>query len=598
MINNYFRRIPKYYDDQDYTTNAPSYYDDLARKSKLIRLLSERIWEYDEELAKRFDAWDQNLEDLPDDLKRMLIDWIDDGTLDQIINETLFNQINDKTDKTKELLDQLVVNVKDFGAKGDGVTDDTESIQDALNHAHDLGGGTVYIPTGEYITSLPLYFKQGVNIKGNSVEKTRIIKINNNKLTNNLTYNHSQFGNINYNDYDAILMAVGRVGDGYIQDIRLDGVGGNDNEFKNDYGLLIFSSYRYTLNRVFIRYANEGLTMPSTWNTVLETVRIQHAGTGFKIGSWDGVTSTSVSFINTFVDYSDISYHITNVTYFSGTTMSSDFSTKLAYYFDTSYGSINGLGVEYAQGQWVKCHRSTINISGMYNLGIEEFTKTEPSISKALFEVTSLNRISTGLTITGSELRGSGNISNETWHVENGSFIHFIGTNLYSLLANTLDGFSAETSAVTRNDDVVSYKTRRFEVNDVNYTNERLLAQRIDMRADGRSFKYWNFNTSSNKTSLSIPVDEIKKAFPNFIDAAGSSFSLPYKLTIQKGTEGNPALLYDIILHHTTVNRDNEKKSGTDETDDVITSITLNSSELIINFPSNTRTWYVNISEL
>src|SRR5699024_8492992 len=107
------------------------------------------------------------------------------------LSEQLEN-ISKKTDKTKELLDQLIVNVKDFGAKGDGVTDDTESIQGALNHVYDLGGGTVYIPAGEYITSLPLYFKQGVNIKGNSAEKTRIIKINNNKLTNNLTYKHPQ----------------------------------------------------------------------------------------------------------------------------------------------------------------------------------------------------------------------------------------------------------------------------------------------------------------------------------------------------------------------------------------------------------------------
>ena len=28
-------RIPRYNDDSDYTTNAPSYYDDLARKQKL-----------------------------------------------------------------------------------------------------------------------------------------------------------------------------------------------------------------------------------------------------------------------------------------------------------------------------------------------------------------------------------------------------------------------------------------------------------------------------------------------------------------------------------------------------------------------------------
>lgn len=47
-----------------------------------------------------------------------------------------------------------VVNVKDpqFGAKGDGVTDDTAAIQAALN-ALGAAGGTVYFPVGQYLVS-------------------------------------------------------------------------------------------------------------------------------------------------------------------------------------------------------------------------------------------------------------------------------------------------------------------------------------------------------------------------------------------------------------------------------------------------------------
>lgn len=36
--------------------------------------------------------------------------------------------------------------VTSFGAKGDGVTDDTEAIQSAINHVYRRGGGTVYFP--------------------------------------------------------------------------------------------------------------------------------------------------------------------------------------------------------------------------------------------------------------------------------------------------------------------------------------------------------------------------------------------------------------------------------------------------------------------
>ena len=45
---------------------------------------------------------------------------------------------------------ELVYNVKDFGVKGDGVTDDTQSIQAVLDYVMDHGGGTIYFPKGLY----------------------------------------------------------------------------------------------------------------------------------------------------------------------------------------------------------------------------------------------------------------------------------------------------------------------------------------------------------------------------------------------------------------------------------------------------------------
>lgn len=45
----------------------------------------------------------------------------------------------------------LVFNVKDFGAVGDGVTDDRQGVQDAIDAAGTAGGGIVYFPPGEYL---------------------------------------------------------------------------------------------------------------------------------------------------------------------------------------------------------------------------------------------------------------------------------------------------------------------------------------------------------------------------------------------------------------------------------------------------------------
>ncbi|MET7000210.1 glycosyl hydrolase family 28-related protein [Chitinophaga defluvii] len=46
--------------------------------------------------------------------------------------------------------DLLAYNVKDFGALGDGKTDDTQAIQQALDYIIDHGGGTLYFPNGHY----------------------------------------------------------------------------------------------------------------------------------------------------------------------------------------------------------------------------------------------------------------------------------------------------------------------------------------------------------------------------------------------------------------------------------------------------------------
>lgn len=65
-------------------------------------------------------------------------------------------------------------NVKDFNAKGDGVTDDTTAIQNAVNACSEAGGGIVFIPAGKYYISTTITIPSGVYIAGAGIDVTTI----------------------------------------------------------------------------------------------------------------------------------------------------------------------------------------------------------------------------------------------------------------------------------------------------------------------------------------------------------------------------------------------------------------------------------------
>ena len=69
------------------------------------------------------------------------------------------------------LMQASIHNVKDYGARADGVTIDSPAINRAISAATGEGGGTVYIPAGEYAcysirlaSHVHLYLEQGARI--------------------------------------------------------------------------------------------------------------------------------------------------------------------------------------------------------------------------------------------------------------------------------------------------------------------------------------------------------------------------------------------------------------------------------------------------
>ena len=68
--------------------------------------------------------------------------------------------------KLADIWASIIYNAKAYGAKGDGVTDDTTKIQAAINAAQTAGGGKVFLPPGTYKTTSKIIISTTCIIEG------------------------------------------------------------------------------------------------------------------------------------------------------------------------------------------------------------------------------------------------------------------------------------------------------------------------------------------------------------------------------------------------------------------------------------------------
>lgn len=114
-----------------------------------------------------------------------------------------------------------VVSVKDFGAVGNGVADDTTAIQAALNS----GAKQVYMPSGTYKVSSAIKFPSEITIYGDGADKTNISS----------TYNGPIFASKNYFATEGISPS----GDVYLCNFSITG----DSSGANQVGILLRDYY-------------------------------------------------------------------------------------------------------------------------------------------------------------------------------------------------------------------------------------------------------------------------------------------------------------------------------------------------------------------
>lgn len=237
----------------------------------------------------------------------------------------------------KKDLDDIAISVKKYGAKGDGVTDDTIALQNVIDYAFNNNIFNVFFPIGTYITTKPLIIKEKMILRGENRESTSIKKI-----TNTVS------DNPNYNTIDAVIILdkSENYSRSYTERQHIKGIGilGNRSVYNVDntqYG--VYSSYSapfFTAENFRVANVDIGIYLNSSWHSTFTNGLI----TAYK----------RVLYINT----ESQGIRINNLDCFGSNEVCIEFS-------GSNYGSISTLNMEYIKGTGLKVNFSSIVIIGM-----------------------------------------------------------------------------------------------------------------------------------------------------------------------------------------------------------------------------------------
>ena len=173
--------------------------------------------------------------------------------------------------------------VKDFGAAGDGVTDDTAAIQAAIDAVKAAGGGVVYFPAGRYMSG-PLTCVTG----GSDIEATARVRFLGAGMNNTF---------IEYNVADAgtLLSLNGSYQE--ISEITLTGQYGT----ANGRGLYITACGRCLLSNVEVRKFELGIELEDVITGIFTPV-IEYCGRGLYAHYSSISTPNAMTFIGAAID--------------------------------------------------------------------------------------------------------------------------------------------------------------------------------------------------------------------------------------------------------------------------------------------------------
>ena len=316
--------LPMAYDD------SLSYYEVLCKITNYINEIIDNMKKMGEDTTELYNAFVS--------LQDYVNHYFDNLDVQNAINTKL-----DSMAQTGELSEVIRKAFKEYispqiyGAKADGVTDDYQAIQRAIDSAVELGIGCVHFPSGSYITSKPIIVKSGVSLVGESRDNTRIIKNTNTTINCEIftkTFIREVYTPQNLpNNINAVIVLFGSNGRyvGKITELDICGVANEANydELSVEFGIVSNGTVSDTvITHNYIRYCQYALLIQTIFASEVSNNRIFtcHHGFGFE-------TSTSLSVNSNYCcSCRDYGYYFRNLLYCNITANACDALNRNDYY--------------------------------------------------------------------------------------------------------------------------------------------------------------------------------------------------------------------------------------------------------------------------
>lgn len=167
---------------QPYDSVLPTAFNEAPTLLEKVNMILQSVNESGKLTNEMIKKWNEVItwvlnDGLTEAIRKKLEEWLEDGTLEKLVGEVFDDLLAMKADLsyTNKRLQEIIVNVKIFGAKGDGINNDSPATQQALDYVTSLPqGGTILFPSGgNYSMQAELVVRKNTRILATGATITR-----------------------------------------------------------------------------------------------------------------------------------------------------------------------------------------------------------------------------------------------------------------------------------------------------------------------------------------------------------------------------------------------------------------------------------------